>query len=207
MEEQPTTARPPELGPVDGFWSLVRADIEAATQNPRFTQRTGLGYWSRALGKVLLSPNIRVVIWYRISHRVVRRRRWVWFAMILRNHGIKISGAEINPYAQIGAGLHIAHGVGVGVGSHVIIGERCTLHLGSVLGPQAIDAYEDPVPTILGDDVFVGTHAVVIGGVSVGDGAVIGANAVVMRSVDPLTVVASSPGRVVGVRELPEATD
>jgi serine O-acetyltransferase len=179
---------------------LFRADLAAATQNPRFLERTGFGYWSRVIGKLLVSPNIRVVVWYRLAHKLVYKPRWVWLALLMRNHGIKISGAEINPYAHIGPGLHLAHAHGVGIGSHVRIGKDCTLHLGSVLGPQPLDSYEDPIPTVVGDGVFIGTHAVIPGGVTVGDCAVIGANAVVMRDVLPYAVIASSPGRVVGQR-------
>jgi serine O-acetyltransferase len=197
-------------GPTLG--ELVRADLAAATQNPRFLEHDGFAYWIRALGKVAVSPNIRVVIWYRLAHRLVYQPRWVWLAMLIRNHGIKISGAEINPYAHIGPGLHLAHGHGVGIGSHVRIGRDCTLHLGSVLGPQPIAAYETPLPTVLGDDVIVGTHAVIPGGITVGDGAVVGANVVVMRDVVERAVVSTSPGRVVGQRvvegdEPPEAPE
>ena len=194
-------AQPPELAPVEPFWALVRADIEAATQNPRFQDRSGLAYWSRAIAKLLVSRNIRAVVWYRIAHRLVRRRRWVWLALLLRNHGLKISGAEINPYAQIGPGLYLAHAIAVGIGSHVVIGARCTLHVGSILGPQPIENYDAPVLTVIGDDVFVGSHAVVMAGLTVGDGAVIGANAVVMRDVEPNSIISSSPGRVVGQRD------
>jgi serine O-acetyltransferase len=182
------------------LWELVRSDLAASTHRRLLEEDVTL-LWVLAIVKAIASPKVRVVIWYRIANRLARRKRWLWLAFAIRNHGIKMSGAELNPLASIGPGLHLAHSVGVGIGSHVQIGRNCKLHLGSVIGPQAIDDYSTPEKTVVGDDVFIGTHAVIIGGVTVGDRAVIGANAVVMRDVEAGVVVANSPGRAVGVRE------
>lgn len=177
--------------------SLIRADIEATTHQNFRTHYSPLRFWARAIVKFIVSANVRVVVMYRIGH-VLAQHRLLPLALLLREWGIRSSGAELNPLATIGPGLYIAHSVGVGVGAHVTIGANCRLYLGAVIGPQRTGGIAEP--TVLGDGVTVGTHAVVIGGVTVGDGAIIGANATVMRDVEPNAVVSAAPARAVGKR-------
>jgi serine O-acetyltransferase len=184
------------------LFALIRADIEVTTHQ-NFRLYSTARFWLRAAAKFAFSPNVRVVVLYRVAH-LLATKRLLPLALILRTRGIKMSGAEINPLAEIGPGLYLAHGVGVGIGAYVRIGKNCRLHLGSVVGPQPMGA-EGPQYTVIGDNVQIGTHAVVIGGVTVGDGAIIGANAVVMRDVEPYTVVSAAPARAVGKRTLPAA--
>lgn len=176
--------------------ALLRADIEATTHR-NYRLYSNARFWARAVVKLLVSPNVRAVVTYRFAH-VLAGKGFLPLALLLRVRAIRNAGAEINPLATIGPGLYLAHSIGVGIGAHVVIGSGCTLHLGSVIGPQATGQTGDPAYTIIGDNVSIGTHAVIVGGVTVGDGAVIGANAVVMRDVEPYTVVSASPARVVG---------
>jgi serine O-acetyltransferase len=183
------------------FGELVRADL-AATLDEGVHRPGTAKYRLRVLAKVVMGPNVRVVLWHRVAHELAKRPRWRWLAFYLRTHGIKISGAEIHPDASIGPGLYVVHAIGVGVGRYAVIGRSCRLHLGSVIAPVAL--HNDPTTdlvTRVGDEVSIGTNAVVLAGLSVGDGAVIGANAVVMRDVEPYSIVSSSPGRVVGQRK------
>jgi serine O-acetyltransferase len=180
------------------FWDLIRADIKAA--NPNLRHLTGRPFWVRALGKALVGSNVRVVVMYRIAHLLARRGQ-VPLAMVLRARGVRTSGAEINPQADIGPGLYVAHSVGVGIGAHVTIGRNCRLHIGSLVGSQPHPAPEQPARTVIGDDVYIGSHAVITGGVTVGDGATIGANAVVHKDVAPYGVVVAPPGKVVRKRQ------
>ena len=181
---------------------LMRSDIEITTHQ-NFRLYSNARFWSRAVVKLLLSPNVRVVIVYRVAHWLTQRGM-LPLGLILRTWGIRMSGAELNPLAEIGPGLYLAHGVGVGIGAYVRMGKNCRLHLGSVVGPQPMGA-EAPQYTVIGDNVQIGTHAVIIGGITIGDGAIIGANAVVMRDVAPYTVISASPARAVGTRTLPGA--
>jgi serine O-acetyltransferase len=181
------------------FWQLVRSDIEATT-HANFRLYSNTRFWLRAIAKLLVSSNVRVVLVYRIGHVLAKRKWGLPLALLLREYGIRSSGAEINPLAVIGPGLYLAHSVGVGVGAYVRIGANCRLHLGTVLGPQR-DETSAPQPVVVGDDVVLGTHAVIMGGVTIGDGAVIGANAVVVRDVEPNAVVSAAPARNVGVRQ------
>jgi serine O-acetyltransferase len=178
-------------------WQLIRSDIEVTT-HPNFRLYSNRRFWLRAAGKSLLSPNVRAVVMYRIAH-VLARKRLLPLALLLRTRGIRISGAELNPLAEIGPGFHMVHGVGVGIGAFVRIGKNCKIHLGAVIGPQPVEK-DGAKYTVIGDNVFIGTHAVVLGGLTIGDGAVIGANAVVMRDVEPYTVVSASPARPIAQR-------
>ena len=74
------------------------------------------------------------------------------------------------------------------------------MHHGVTVGPPRHSGSGDDL-THVGDNVTMGTHAVIMGGVSVGEGAVIGANAVVTRDVNPYEIVAGIPAVVVGKRE------
>lgn len=174
----------------------VRADIEATTHEAFRSYYSPMHFWARALAKLVVSANVRVVVIYRVAHALARRRM-LPVALLLREWGIKSSGAELNPLATIGPGLYLVHSVGVGIGAYVTIGRNCRVHLGAVIGPQPVGK-GSPQRTVIGDNVSIGTHAVIIGGVTVGDGAAIGANAVVMRDVAPYTVVSAMPAKVIG---------
>lgn len=204
MAEPPESASgPPPIPPVLPLLQLVRADIEATTHE-YFRRLSPLRFWTRAIGKLLVSPNVRAVVTYRIGHALTRHGM-LPIALLLRSRAIKKSGAEINPLASIGPGFYLVHSIGVGVGAWVVIGRNCRMHLGSVVGPQPPDVHERRY-TIIGDDVFIGTHAVIVGGVTIGDGAVIGANAVVMRDVEPYTVVSAGPARTIWRRDQPDVS-
>lgn len=186
------------------FLQLVRADIEATTHENFRTYYSPARFWARAVVKLIVSANVRVVVMYRIGH-VLAGKGLLPLALLIRSRGIKSSGAELNPLATVGPGLYLAHSVGAGFGAFVTIGRNCTLHLGSVIGVQPLDTGGERRHTVIGNDVFVGTHAVIVGGVTIGDGAVIGANAVVVRDVEAYTVISAAPARAVWKREVPGA--
>jgi len=182
--------------------ALMRSDIIAA--NPNLARRTGFAFWSRALAKALIAGNVRVVLMYRVAHKLAGKKGMLPLAMLLRQRGIRISGAELNPLAEVGPGLYFPHAVGAGFGAWVRIGRNCRIHNGAIIGPQP-QGHVEPKYVTIGDDVYIGTNAVIVGGVTIGDGASIGANATVVRDVEPYAVVAASPGRVVGKRDPSDA--
>lgn len=98
------------------------------------------------------------------------------------------------PPCRIGAGLFIPHFGPVTVHPAARIGENCTLHQGVVIG-QAGRGERKGAPT-LGDRVYVGANAVLIGGITLGDDVAVGAGAVVTKSFPSRTVVAGNPARV-----------
>jgi len=134
-------------------------------------------------------------IWlHRIAH-------WMWI------HGLKFparwlsqvtrdwTGVEIHPGAIIGPGFFIDHGMGVVIGETAQIGSDVTLYHGVTLGGTSLEKGKRH-PT-LGDRVVVGAGAKVLGAITIGDDSRIGANAVVVKSVPPNSVVVGVSGQVV----------
>jgi serine O-acetyltransferase len=100
------------------------------------------------------------------------------------------------PYStRIGAGLHIAHPGGIIVNPDAVLGRDCTLAQGVTIGSKPGPGGGVPV---VGRGVYIGPGAKVIGPITIGDGAVIGANAVVVHDVPPDAVVGGIPARVIG---------
>ena len=102
---------------------------------------------------------------------------------------------------MIGKRFFIDHGAGVVIGETAEIGEDVLIYQGVVLGGTTMEKKKRH-PTI-GNNVVVGSAAILLGPINVGDGARIGANSVVVRSVSPGAVVVGVPGRVVEGRGEP----
>ncbi|MBI4731559.1 MAG: serine O-acetyltransferase [Chloroflexi bacterium] len=134
-------------------------------------------------------------IWvHRISH-------WLWkhdvrfFARWLSQIGRGLTGIEIHPGAIIGPGFFIDHGMGVVIGETAEIGADVTLYHGVTLGGTSLEKGKRH-PT-LGDRVVVGAGAKILGAITIGEDSRIGANAVVVKSVPPNSVVVGVPGQIV----------
>lgn len=134
------------------------------------------------LESLLFETGYQAVVLHRIAH---------WF----KRHGVPalgpavarcnqfLTGVDIGPAAQIGPGLLIVHGQGIVVGGHARIGRNATLLQQVTIGSPSPD-HRERMPTI-GDDVFLGAGAKLIGAITVGDGSLIGVNAVVTQDVPP----------------------
>lgn len=112
-----------------------------------------------------------------------------------------ITGVEIHPAASIGSDFFIDHGSGVVIGETAEIGDRVTLYQGVTLGGTGF-ARGKRHPT-LDDDVTVGSGAKLLGPVTVGQNAKVGANTVVIEDVPPQTTVVGNPGHPVRVEGRP----
>ena len=144
-------------------------------------------------------------IWvHRISH-------WLWmhkvrfFARWLSQIGRGLTGIEIHPGATLAPGIFIDHGMGVVIGETAEIGVDVTLYHGVTLGGTSLEKGKRH-PTI-GDRVVIGAGAKVLGAITIGDDSRIGANAVVVKSVPPNSVVIGVPGQVVKRSQLHHAGD
>lgn len=112
-----------------------------------------------------------------------------------------VTGVEIHPAASIGSDFFIDHGSGVVIGETAEIGDRVTLFQGVTLGGTGF-ARGKRHPT-LEDDVTVGSGAKLLGPVTVGRNAKVGANTVVIEDVPPETTVVGNPGHPVRVEGRP----
>ena len=128
----------------------------------------------------LLYPCIHALIAYRITHFLYLKNRF-FLARLMSQLSRFFTGIEIHPGAKIGKGLFIDHGMGVVIGETAEIGDNVTLYHGVTLGGTGKDTGKRH-PTIE-DDVMIGTGAKVLGPITVGKGAKIGANAVVVKNV------------------------
>jgi len=143
---------------------------------------------------LLTYPGIHAIIWYRIAHRLwLRGRRFParflsWFARLLTN-------VDIHPAATIGMRFFIDHGAGVVIGETAEIGNDVTLYHGVTLGGTSWSPGKRH-PT-LEDGVLVGCGAKILGPITIGAGARVGANSVVVDPVPPRMTVIGIPGRVV----------
>jgi serine O-acetyltransferase len=117
-----------------------------------------------------------------------------------------VTGIEIHPAASIGQRLFIDHGTGVVVGETAQIGDNVTLYQGVTLGGTGF-ATGKRHPTVE-DNVTIGSGAKLLGPITVGHGAKIGANSVVITDVPPNSTVVGNPGHVVRVEgRRPEGPD
>lgn len=145
------------------------------------------------------------IVLYSVGTHAVWRHRWHHW---LYEHGLRhlalwLSkrmrcrlGVDIHPAATIGRRFTIDHGMGVVIGSTAIIGDDCMLYQGVTLGMTGKQLSGKRHPT-LGDGVLVGANAVVLGTVTIGDGAKVGAGAVVVDDVPGNVTVTGVPARIV----------
>lgn len=144
--------------------------------------------------EVLLYPSFKVMIHYRLAHRLYQSGHYFW-ARYISQRGVRKTGIEIHPGAQIGKGFFIDHGNGVIIGETTIIGDNVTLYQGVTLGGTGKE-HGKRHPTI-GNNVMISAGAKVLGSFTIGDNSKIGAGSVVLSEVPPGSTVVGVPGRVV----------
>jgi serine O-acetyltransferase len=174
------------------FLTVLREDLEAAKHRDpaaRSALEVGLGY-----------PGVHAVWAHRVAHRMWREPALRLPARLLSQFTRFLTGVEIHPGAQIGRRLFIDHGMGVVIGETALVGDDVVLFHGSTLGGRSMKRGKRH-PT-LGDRVVVGAGAKVLGPVWIGDGAQIGANAVVIKDVPAGAVAVGVPAVV---RSVPAA--
>ena len=106
---------------------------------------------------------------------------------------------EIPASTVIGEGLVIHHVTGLVLNNKVVIGKNVTLKHNTTIGNKESLKGEDLGSPIIGDNVLVGPHCIIIGPITIGNNAVIGAGSVVVKDVLPFTVVAGNPAKVISV--------
>ncbi len=135
-------------------------------------------------------PGVHALLAHRLSHRL-----WNlglnWPARFLSHLTRWLTGIEIHPGAQIGCRVFIDHGMGVVIGETAVIGDDCTLYHGVTLGGTSWKKGKRH-PT-LGNGVVVGAGAKILGPITVGDGARVGSNSVVMKNVPAGATVVGIP--------------
>jgi|LSQX01.1.fsa_nt_gb serine O-acetyltransferase len=143
---------------------------------------------------IFLYPGFHSIFFHRIAHWFYKKNIF-FIARLISQFSRFITGIEIHPGAQIGTGLFIDHGMGIVIGETAEVGDDCTIYHNVTLGGTGKDTGKRH-PTI-GNKVLISCGAKILGPFKVGDNARIGANAVVLREVEPNTTVVGVPGRPV----------
>ncbi len=156
---------------------------------------------ARSLAEIaLLYPGLRVLVFYRLAH-ALWRSGFLFLARLVSEIGRWLSGIEIHPGAVIGKRLFIDHGTGVVIGETAVIGNDVTLYHGVTLGGIAPGSMpQGRRHPIVEDDAIIGAGAQVLGGITIGKGARVGSNAVVVKDVPAGVTVVGIPAQVVAAR-------
>ncbi len=147
-----------------------------------------------ALEIIFCYPGLHAVWLHRIAHWFWRRERFFLGRFISQSSRF-LTGIEIHPGAKIGKHFFIDHGMGVVIGETAEIGDDVTIYHGVTLGGVTWDKVKRH-PT-LEDKVVIGSGAKILGPFTVGAGAKIGSNSVVVKEVPPHATVVGIPGKVV----------
>jgi serine O-acetyltransferase len=155
---------------------------------------------------VFCYPGFQVLLFHRMGNWLWRHR-WYFLGRFVSHIGRVLTAIDIHPGATIGKRLFIDHGVGVVIGETAEIGDDCTIYQGVTLGgtrPSADQAGHKRHPTI-GNHVIISSNAQVLGPFRVGDGATIGAAAVVLKEVPDGAIMVGNPARQLTRRQPGEA--
>ena len=167
------------------MFKIIRNDIKSVLERDPA---------ARNVLEVLLCYSGLHAIWaHRLAHRLWQSGFKLlarWISQITRG----ITGIEIHPGATLGNNFFIDHGMGVVIGETAVVGDNVTLYHGVTLGGTSSQKVKRH-PT-LEDNVVVGAGAKVLGAITIGKGSRIGANAVVVKSTPPNSVIVGVPGQV-----------
>lgn len=169
---------------------LVRADLHRYAGNSTL---------SSFLYHMVVSPGYKYAFWMRTcaylkSHSLIRFVLFPPAWLILSHYEYKY-GVSISYQTQVGSGLHIGHFGGIVVNRYAMIGKNCNLSHQVTLG--VVRRGTRMGYPVIGDNVYIGPGAKVIGNVHVGNNVAIGANCVVTDDVPDNSVVVGIPGRVI----------
>ena len=177
---------------MESKFKIILSDAEAVVARDPATKNLTEAF--------LLSSGLHGIIMYRGCH-------WLWNkgchlpARFLSQISRFFTGIEIHPAAKIGRGFFIDHGMGVVIGETAEIGNNVTMYHGATLGGRLVfdnkgKKLSKRHPNIE-DNVIIGAGAMILGPITVGEGAKIGANAVVLDDVKSGQTVVGVPGRSV----------
>jgi serine O-acetyltransferase len=139
-------------------------------------------------------PGLHAVWLHRVAHFL-----WTsglqWLARFWSMLARLLTGIEIHPGAKIGRRVFLDHGLGIVIGETTEIGDDCTIYQGVTLGGTSLYKGVKRHPT-LGKGVVISAGAKVLGGFTVGDGARVGSNAVVLKEIPPGATAVGVPARI-----------
>ena len=178
------------------FFKRLRMDIAAAMENDP-AARSKFEVW-------LTYSGVKALSHHRLANRLYRMRLKL-LARAVSQYSRRRTGIEIHPAARIAPGVFIDHGMGVVIGETAEVGEGSVIYQGVTLGGTGKQAGKRH-PTV-GKNCVISAGAKVLGDISIGDYAKVGAGAVVLRDVPAHATVVGVPARVVRIRGGKEGID
>lgn len=151
----------------------------------RYTGKQSLG---AILNEFLRNHEFRFVFLLRMCRTRIGFFFRIPFRISSRNHGI-----DISPKTQIGSGFYVGHAWGININPHAVLGKNINIHKGATIGRTNRGKFKG-VPTI-GDNVFIGINATVVGGINIGEDVFIAPNSFVNRDVPSHTMVIGNPAQ------------
>ena len=134
---------------------------------------------------MLFRHNLRFLYWLRKAEKGSKTGKLFCY-LYSRKYGL-----EISPQARIGKGLYLGHPYNISVGSSVTLGDNVNLHKGCTIGSTSGENYGSPV---IGNRVWIGINAVIVGKIMIGDDVLIAPGAYVNFGVPPHSIVLGNPG-------------
>lgn len=147
-----------------------------------------------ALEIMMCYPGVHALWFHRLAH-FFWARKFLFLARFISFISRFLTGVDIHPGAKIGRRFFIDHGTGVVIGETTEIGDDVLMYQGAVLGGTSLRKGKRH-PTI-GNNVVIGSGAVVLGAITIADNVKIGACSAVLKSVPPGATVVGVPGRIV----------
>ena len=165
---------------------LMREDISAAMERDPAARSS----WE----VFFLYPGLHALWWHRVANFFYRHNCY-FLARLISQVNRFFTQIEIHPGASIGRRFFIDHGAGVVIGETSEIGDDVLMYQGVVLGGTTLHKKKRH-PTIC-NQVVIGSRAIILGAITIGEGARIGSGSVVIKSVPPGATVVGVPGRIV----------
>ena len=151
------------------------------------------------LREIVLGESFKCIFWFRtcgyaVDKPILRYSVYVFGRIMLSHLKYKL-GISLHPPCKIGSGLYIGHFGMINISVHCVIGKNINISQGVTIAQRNRGKYKG-YPTI-GDNVYIGPGARIIGAVKIGNNVAIGTNCVVTKNVPDNSVVVGIPGKII----------
>jgi serine O-acetyltransferase len=156
-------------------------------------RKTGL----RSFLIAIISTEFHLVCLFRLYSMNIWKRNYItqYLSLISYNIVKLVFSSDIHPSASIGKGLVLGHHYGITIGPSVIAGENIVIFNDVTIGNKTIGPVDDQMPKV-GSNVIICTGARVLGNIEIGENTVVGANSVVLETIQPNSVAIGNPARL-----------
>lgn len=152
--------------------------------------------------ELILYPSLHIIIFHKFAH-FLYRKKFFFLARFISQFARFLTGIEIHPGAQLGKRVFFDHGMGIVIGETAIVGDDCVIYHGVTLGNSSssrIHMNSNNIvkrhPTVK-NNVMIGAGAKLLGNITIGNNAKIGANSVVLKDVPDFAVAVGVPANIV----------